>query len=246
MNLKESLKKDWRVDIGLLFFCIFLTSIFVAIANHNPILILVVYILLVIASAFLEVASEYLGLFIFPLFPIAFWVQNEEQKKIKKHLSNFNQNIPASAVVILAHYDRYHVKYGMKPNYDFVNIKAIVEYLKETRVNDFSFYTEALRSDVELIMSNQKVKEVLFVGHGDSHLFVLSLDEDIYYCDFNNPKYAKDFVHQVHCGDKSGKNRRLIDYVVREENRGKCFYFEKTIRTKQITKWFKERTKELG
>jgi hypothetical protein len=243
MNLKESIKKDWRTDVGIIFFAIFLTSIIVAMLNSRPILIIIVYLVLVILSGFLGVASEVIDLFIFPFFPLVFWAQNNEQKKIKKYLSKVNQDIPKSAVVVLAYYDIYNIKYGMKPNYDFGNIKAIVNYLKISTRDDFSFYVKASRNDVDEIMADKNVREVLFVGHGDSHTFVLNLEDEIYYCDFNSPIYFKDFVHQVHCGTKGGKS--LVDYIVPEENKSKCFFFRKTVRSADMNKWFKNRTKEI-
>jgi hypothetical protein len=93
-------------------------------------------------------------------------------------------------------------------------------------------------------MSNKRIKEVYFFGHGDSHVFQLNTDQFLYYCEFNNrEKYGKDFVHQVHCGDPYGK--RLIDYVVSEENRVKCFFFNEPIDYFDIRKEFKKRTKSL-
>lgn len=243
MNLKESIKKDWRTDVGIIFFAIFLISVIISMLNGYFILIVIVYLVLVLFSGLLGIDSETIDLFIFPFFPIAFWVQNDEQKKIKRYLSKFNQDIPKSAVVILAYYDIYHVKYGMKPNYDFKNIKAIIDYLKISRGDDFSFYVKASRNDVNIIMADKNVKEVMFVGHGDSHTFVLNLEDEIYYCDFNSPIYFKDFVHQVHCGTKEGKS--LVDYIVPEENKNKCFFFRKTVRSADMNKWFKNRTKEI-
>lgn len=237
MNIKESIKKDWHVDIGILFFIIFIASIGFSVVNNNIFIFIFVYIGLVILSCFLDVADEPITVFVFPLLPILLWATIDHEKRVKKFISNIDQNIHKSAVVILAHYDRYHFKYAMKPNYDIGNIKNIVDYLKRKRGNDFSFYDNALVYDVESIMSDEKVREVLFVGHGDSHIFVLSLDDEIYYCDFNDKKYNKDYVHQVHCGH--GKGKHLSYYVIPKDNEGECFLPNKTIRTKDIDKWFK-------
>lgn len=237
MNIKESIRKDWHVDAGILFFIIFIMSVGFGVVNHNLFIILWTYICLVLLSCFLNVADEPITVFVFPLLPILFWAAVDHEKKIKKYISDIEQNVHKSAVVILAHYDRYHFKYSMKPNYDISNIKNIVNFLKRKRGNDLSFYCNASVSDVEAIMSDNKVKEVLFVGHGDSHVFVLSLDDEIYYCDFNDKRYRKDYVHQVHCGHGSGKH--LSDYVIPKENIGKCFLPYKTIRTRDIDKWFK-------
>jgi hypothetical protein len=119
----------------------------------------------------------------------------------------------------------------------------MIEYLKKKNQN-FSFYTKAGFADVEKIMSDKNIKEVYFFGHGDSHTFQLNTDEVLYYCEFNDQeKYGKEFVHQVHCGTPHGKS--LIDYVVPEENRSKCFFFDKSITGPEIIKEFKRRTVEL-
>jgi len=236
MNIKESIKKDWHVDAGILFFIMLIMSLGYSVVYQNLFIILGTYICLVLISCFLNVADEPIFVFVFPFLPIVFWFAVNHEKIIKKYISNIEQNIHKSAVVILAHYDRYHFKYAMKLNYDLSNIKSIIGYLKRNRGDDFSFYSKASMSDVESIMSDNKVREVLFVGHGDSHVFVLSLDDEIFYCDFNNQKYKKDYVHEVHCGH--GKGKHLSDYVITAKNKEKCFLPEETIRTNDINIWF--------
>jgi hypothetical protein len=89
-------------------------------------------------------------------------------------------------------------------------------------------------------MSNSEIREVCFYGHGTSHMFQLSTNEMLYYCDFNNRgKYGKDFIHQIHCGTSHGKS--LIDYVVPEENKIKCFFFRKSITVIDIEKELKRK-----
>jgi len=104
---------------------------------------------------------------------------------------------------------------------------------------DFSFYPRAGLVDVENIMRNKNISEVYILGHGNSHEFQLGTDEILYYCEFNDPKYTKQFVHQVHCGDKHGKS--LIDYVVPEENRARCFFFREPITGPKIIRELKKR-----
>ena len=91
-------------------------------------------------------------------------------------------------------------------------------------------------------MSDKSVREVYFVGHGSSHKFQLGTDDIVYYCDFIDAKYGKDYVHQVHCGTPDGKS--LVDYVVPESNRSGCFFVRKLLTTGQIEKELKRRTKE--
>jgi hypothetical protein len=114
----------------------------------------------------------------------------------------------------------------------------------DAKEQDFSFYPDADFNDVEKIMSDKTIKEVYFLGHGDSHSFKLNTDEILYYCDFNDPKYSKEFVHQVHCGTPHGKS--LIDYVVPEKNRNKCFLFRKPIDSLDVKKEFKKKMNEFA
>jgi len=237
MNVKESIKKDWHVDAGIIFFIILLASAGFSAVNSNIFIMICTYIILVIISGFLDIADEPIMILFFPFLPILFWEAVNHDKRIKKYIKDVEHNVHKTAVIILAHYDRYHFKYTMKPNYDIGNIKNIVGYLKRKRGNDFSFYDNASVSDVESIMSDEKVREVLFIGHGDSHVFVLSLDDEIFYCDFKDKKYKKDYVHQVHCGH--GKGKRLSCYVIPKENEDQCFLPNKIIKTKDIDKWFK-------
>ena len=92
-------------------------------------------------------------------------------------------------------------------------------------------------------MSDKNIKEVYFFGHGSSHVFQLNTDDILYYCDYNNNKYGKEYVHQVHCGTKDGKS--LVDYVVPEENKKGCFLIRKSINGFDIVKEFKRKTKNL-
>jgi hypothetical protein len=46
------------------------------------------------------------------------------------------------------------------------------------------------------------------------------------------------FLHQVHCGTPHGKS--LIDYVVPEKNKGKCFLIRKPINFYEIKRELKK------
>jgi hypothetical protein len=184
--------------------------------------------------------EDFLIFFLAPLTAVLIPVNSH---LLKRYLRNFKQNIPAEVVIILGQSDFFKLEAWIKPNFFKSEIKWLVRLLK-ARKQDFSFYPKAGLKDVEKIMSDRSIKEVYFFGHGDSHTFQLNTDEILYYCEFNNPeKYGKKFVHQVHCGAPDGKS--LIDYVVPKENRSKCFFFRKTIRSGDIEKEFKRRTKKI-
>jgi hypothetical protein len=161
-----------------------------------------------------------------------------EEYKIKKYLKKFKQNTPEEVVLILGHSDWTKLEAWVKPNSSLSEIKIIVELLNK-KGQIFSFYPNASLKDVEEIMSNNEIKEVYLLGHGSSHIFQLGTDDILYYCEFNNSKYGKEFVHQVHCGTPDGKS--LVDYVIPEENKKGCFLIRKPITGITIEKEFKKK-----
>lgn len=163
--------------------------------------------------------------------------------RIKRYLKKFKKNTPEEVVLVMGHSDWTKLEAWLKPNAFLAEMKSIVKYL-QTKNQNFSFYTHATLKDVEEIMSNKTIKEVYFVGHGSSHLFQLKTDVILYYCEFNNLVYGKEFVHQIHCGTSHGKS--LADYVVPEQNRKGCFFFRKPITGPFIEKQFENKIKELS
>jgi hypothetical protein len=159
---------------------------------------------------------------------------------VEKYLRQFKQNEPAEVAIVLGHSDWFKFQAWVKLNVTRNELKCLVRCL-EAKEQNFSFFPNATSIDVEEIMRNESIREVYFVGHGDSHTFQLNTDERLFYCEFNDPKYYKDFVHQVHCGSPHGKSLR--DYVVPEENRAKCFLFRKQIRVLTIERELKRREK---
>lgn len=149
--------------------------------------------------------------------------------------------MPTEAAIVLAHSDWRKLEAWVKPNFFINEIAVLVKYLK-TKKQDFSFYPSATLKDIEEIMRNKSIKEVYFFGHGSSHVFQLGTDDILYYCEFNDKRYGKEFVHQVHCGTKDGKS--LVDYVVPEENKNGCFLIRKSISGPDIVKEFKKKIKE--
>ena len=186
--------------------------------------LLFVHIFFVFLYGIFNFRGNFLIFFIAPITTILIPINNYF---LKKYLRNFKQNVPAKTVIILGQSDFFKLEAWIKPNFFINEVKLLVRYLN-TLKQDFSFYPKARIKDVEKIMSDKSIKEVYFFGHGDSHTFQLNTEETLYYCEFNDPeKYGKDYVHQVHCGTPYGKS--LVDYVVPEENRSRCFFFRKTI-----------------
>ncbi len=173
-----------------------------------------------------------------PVFMVAIPVQ---YFRAQRYLREFSQNQREEVVIVLGHPDWLRFDGWNKPIFYTSELKSLVKYLKAKGQN-FSFYPQANFADVEGIMGDSSVKEVYFFGHGNAHEFELATGQSLYYCDFNDPKFRKEFVHQVHCGDAQGKS--LVDYVVPEINKSKCFLFRKPITAYHIIKEFKRRHDE--
>lgn len=230
-----------RVEFKLvLFFAYVATLVYVWIKSGHFWPVIFIHIFFVLLVAIIYFGVELIMLIASPILLV---VMPIERYFIKRYLAQFKQNKPAEVVVILGHPNWFKLEGWLKPIFMKGEIKYLVKYL-EAKKQDFSFYPNANFAEVEKIMADKKIKEVYFFGHGNSHEFQLGTDEMLYYCDFGNPKYGKQFVHQVHCGDPYGKS--LLDYVAPEKNRAKCFFFRKPINSRDIVKEFKRRTKELA
>lgn len=170
-----------------------------------------------------------------------FW----DQTIILKYLRSkkCKQNAAAKVAVVLGYPDWSKLDAWLTPHVTGDEVKALVGLL-EAKGQDFAFYTKASRQDFDTIMTDANTREVYIVGHGRSNLFALNNDETIYYRDFKEPKYRKDYVHQLHCGTKYGK--RLIDYVVPPENRSRCISYRESKRNSFIVAELKRLTKEAG
>ena len=233
-------KKIFNIEYKLiLFFSYILFLLFSLIFLHNW-SVLAIHISFVFILSVIYFGRDFLVILISPLMPFfILW----EQYRVKKYIKPFKQNIPNDVVIVLASSNPTKLEAWIKPNWTLFEIKSLVKYLI-TKKQNFSFYTHASLEDVEAIMKNKNIKEVYFFGHGSSHTFQLNNDVILYYCEFNNPIYGKEFVHQVHCGTADGKS--LVDYVVSEKNKSGCFFFRETITGGFIEKEFNNKTKKLN
>lgn len=199
--------------------------------------LLYVHFVFVLLFSIIYFSGQFLFFMVAPLYAIAQPIQSYWSKL---YLCKFPQSVPNEVVVILGRSNWFMLEAWLKHNFLRSELKALVKLL-QAQGKKFSFYPDADTATVEKLMRDPDIKEVYFFGHGNSHVFQLSNDEILYYCDFNNPQYGKEFVHQIHCGTTHGKS--LIDYVVPEENRASCFFFRKSINGFDIQKELKRRRK---
>lgn len=227
-----------RIDVELILFFIGMAGLlYIGISTRSMRAMISSYILFATIIGFLYFWRELFTFFFAPIF-LLMWIWQHFSVKRYLNKNKFKMNTHTETVVILGHPDWFLLEGWLKPIFFVGEIEQLVKTMRAEN-RDFSFYPGATKADVEKIMSDKNVSEVYFLGHGNSHEFQLGTDEILYYCDFNDPKYTKQFVHQVHCGDKYGKS--LIDYVVPEENRAKCFFFKEPITGPAVIKELKKR-----
>lgn len=237
-------KKTWaklhRIEPKLLLLGVYIiTLIYTYFTTHSWLMVLYVHLVAVFLYSIYHFGRDFLFICIAPLMALGLPILTYE---LHRYLRQFKQNTPAEVAIILGYSDWFKLEAWIKPNAATSEVKWLVTYLKAKK-QDFSFYIHATAADVERIMADKNIKEVYFMGHGSSHIFQLSTDNLLYYCDFNDARYGKEFVHQVHCGTPDGKS--LIDYVVPEGNRNGCFLYRKSINAFDVEKDFKKRTQAL-
>lgn len=234
------MKKIPKLEIKLVLFLAYIIAITISIFKYGYKSSLYVHIIFVVIFSIFYFGFKFIYIAIAPVMAILGLINT---LIIKIILKKYDKNIPRETVIILGHPDRTKLEGWIKPDILYDELKDLLNYLKKKK-SIFSFYEKATLEDVENIMQNSLIKEVYFFGHGSSHTFQLTNDVYVYYCDFIDEKYRKDFAHQVHCGTKYGKS--LIDYVVPKENQEKCFLIRKPINGITIRKEFKRRAKELN
>lgn len=233
-------KKVMNIEWKLIAFAFYVSFLVASLFTHSLNEVAIFHLCFVIIFSLFYFGFQFIYILVAPLMPFFMLIN---QFFAKRYLKNFTQNKHEEVVVVLAHSDWTKLEAWVKPNYFLSELKVLVRYIKAKKKR-FSFYTHATMSDVESIMKDPTAREVYFVGHGSSHMFQLKTDDILYYCEFNNPMYSKDYVHQVHCGTPHGKS--LSDYVVAQENKQGCFLIRKSVTGPQIEKEFEIRIKELA
>ncbi|MFA5886299.1 MAG: hypothetical protein WC863_00805 [Patescibacteria group bacterium] len=228
---------EWELVAFLLYFIFLVITIFTI---KNLLAVLYIHIALMILFSIYYFGRELFYILIAPLFVILYPLNSFQTKRFLKKVQ---LNKSCHTVVVLAHSNWRKLEAWIKPNFNVSEIKLLYKYLKK-RGDDFSFYPKATLDDVNDLMADPNIKEIYFYGHGSSHVFQLGTGEYLYYCEFSNGKYEKDFVHQMHCGTEDGKS--LVDYVVPDKNKKECFWVKKSITGPYIEKILKKKIKEIG
>jgi len=231
-------KRRLNIDSKLLSFTLYLGLLCFLLITQGWGPTLLLHTIVVGLYSIKKFGFEIIFIFLAPITPIIVYVT---EFRINRLLKKFKKNEFTETVIILGHTDWTQIEGWVKPNHARSTVKLVTKLLTAEK-KDFSFFPKATMGDVENIMKNPSVKEVFFMGHGSSHEFQLTNGVYIYYCDFNNEQYRKEYVHQIHCGTSDGKS--LIDYTVPEKNKASCFLIRKSINGITIDKYLKKRLKE--
>ena len=238
MKFKELVKNIWGFAVAWLISGVL---IYVSICYQNWPLSIAAYIFLLCISLLIFwylLGFQYLLIPFVPILPIliifSHWTLFDREKFLRKE--KISQNVPRNTVVLFTHFDWFNIDYYINQTTTINDVKTIVKYLVKTK-KEFSFYLKPTREIIEEVMLNKKVRQVYFVGHGSSDKFQIDASESLKYKEFNNKRYFKDFVHQIHCGTKYGKPLRK--YVVSKDNWKKCFFVRKLITEKEIVAYFR-------
>lgn len=235
-RIRKSDEIEWKLIVFLFYFIFLILTIAI---TKNLIFVLYLHIALILIFSLYRFGIDFLYVLISPLFVIIYPLNLFQTNRFFKKVP---LNKPCHTVVVLAHSNWRRLDAWIKPNFNVGEIKLLYKYLKK-KGDDFSFYPKATLKDTNKIMSNKNIKEVYFYGHGTSHLFQLGTDELLYYCEFSNGKYKKEYIHQMHCGTEDGKS--LIDYVVPKNNKKECFWVKKSITGPYIEKVLRKKIKEI-
>ncbi|MFH0874777.1 MAG: hypothetical protein V1859_02480 [archaeon] len=152
------------------------------------------------------------------------------------------KNTPAKTVVVIGKTDYKRPSYWFNPNFE-LDLILVLKYLKEKN-EDYAIYNEINQATLDEIMENKHIRTVYLFGHGRRHGFVIDSNTIADYCRYDNPKYAKDYVYQIHCNQGGGKS--LVEYVVAPENREACLPEHGYMSSQSITEMFIDKLTELN
>jgi len=153
------------------------------------------------------------------VFPVRFFTFFITELVLRVYLFHVPKNMPVETVVITGKRPYFKPSFWTAPNFD-TDLILIVNYLRMIG-KPFSIYYDTTIEMFDKIMENKEIRIVYVVGHGRRHSFAIDSTTSLDYCKYNDPKFRKDFVYQIHCN--GGKGKSLVEYVVPQENQAKCW-----------------------
>jgi len=157
----------------------------------------------------------FLILFLLPVRAFTFLIT---EIVIRVRLFHIPQNIPVETVVVIGKNEYRKPSFWLAPNYD-TDLLLLVRYLRLLG-KPFSVYYNVSIEKLDEIMGNKDIRIVYLVGHGRRHSYCIDGKTSVDYCRYQDPKFSKDYVYQLHCNGGGGVS--LIEYVVPKEHQEEC------------------------
>lgn len=195
------------------------------------------------ATPFLFMIPAIIGIFVIfffvPVRILTFWIT---ELVLFLHLRNVSKSKVESTVIIIGKNEYLKPSFWLNPNYD-IDLLFIKKYLRMKK-EMFSVFKDVSLTQLDEIMKNKNIRIIYLVGHGRRHGFVLNTKTVVDYCRYNNKKFEKEFVYQIHCNQWGGKS--LVEYVVTKENRDICKPDHGYMSTTTINQMFIDKIIQLG
>ena len=167
------------------------------------------------ALPFLFLIPFVIGIFIFyillPLRLINFVIGHIF---IYLYTRTIKNNVPLKTVIIIGKINYKDPNFWFSPSFD-LDLVYLIIYLK-IKKEEFSVYRDTTLTELDEIMLNQNIKTIYLVGHGRRHGFSVDKELVVDYCRYQDTKYSKEHVYQIHCNGGGGKS--LVEYVVHTKN----------------------------
>lgn len=161
----------------------------------------------------------FVGVFVFYiLLPIRLLNFVISQIIIFFYLRKIKKSTSSKTVVVTGKSEYRSPSFWFSPNYG-LELIFLLEYLK-LKDEDFSIYKNVDLETLDAIMSNKNISTVYLFGHGRTHGFAIDSNTVVDYCRYNDPRYEKQYVYQIHCNPQKGTS--LVEYVVDEKNKNEC------------------------
>jgi len=150
-------------------------------------------------------------------------------KKISLSCIKRFQSIKNPEIAIILGDDSINSNFGNLFISTYLGIRFLIKYL-QLKEKNFKIFIEPSRLEFKKIVQDEKIKQIYLIGHGSKRSFALNRKEDnLLYSEFSSSKYKKEEIHLYHCTHSKENPSSLIDYLVKKENKEKCFISNKKI-----------------
>ncbi len=145
-------------------------------------------------------------------------------KEIRKY-----QNIKNSEVAIILGKDKWPIWQSLIIS-SYLGIRFLIKYLENNKKR-FKICITPNKKEFDSITKDKHIRTLYLIGHGSKYGFCLNEKEDaLRYENYKNYKGSKkDEIHLYHCTHSKENPKSIIDYLVKKENRIKCYIANKQV-----------------